>query len=390
MKLRDKQHGDPYLEEAIVAIAGVALGGLGGFVAGPLGMAVGSIVGPPLGLLAAKKYSAQSAILLDRILGRKRLHELLQSMLCEDINNSVFQEELATQIAMREAASMLTECGLQGNRDCRVAPESYPKLTLDLSGSSVAHDFAILKSHGSIYINCAAIHPLPIAAIKQLQKFATQHNVDITLDYTAIRGSQQLEKGGQSDFLVIGNEPFFLSGFAAGKDFRLVYPLYSKHQYAFVRRAESSSNRHAVHIIPGSSAESQFRRGSGIFRNSERADVQTVETLDYLIDTMPLGDSIIVWDPLTSLLRNRHGFSEVPNSHHRIWVSIYAHKAWKHHSKGEQRDAFFRLFLRSWRACVSTVSDAREILLEDDSYMAYLEAGAGLYKPSHQLTTYPG
>lgn len=371
------------IHETAAAVGGASFAALGMLVGGPIGGIIGAGIGTPAGRLLsqyANNFLDERATLNDV---EKPSLILLRKMLSTDISNSVFQNESDTRLATLDANKILSHSKLIKDNDRRFSPDDYPRLANNYDKNVIKQDLELLHSFGRGFtLNCASIHPLGVGVVKHLEIKLREAGISLKIDYSAISGKDQLLKPESNDFIIMGNDPMFISDNSISKEFRFLFPLYLKNQSIFVKNTNRSVRTSKTYVVVDSSAEVQFRQGIGVARNTELSELGQLETLVQLIDEISPGDGMIVWDPMSEIIRNNQEFTEVPNSKHRIWVSLFAHKSWRAKSRNEVRQAFSRLLLNSWRQCINNRSNLEDLLLIDEYYLKKYELGAGMVLPS--------
>lgn len=377
--------------ETLTATGGLLGGALLGSLAGPGGTEIGAAIGSVSALLAAKFAPAffRDSTIYGR-LNNRRVFTLLKEKLQADFSYSFLTSQGTFDNAMASASTMLKEAHSTepsiGTLESRL-PRNF-HWTMSGIGSPTSPAFAkslsrlgeYCRSSGPIRVGCPAIACAAIGILRDMSnRFHESEGIRVEVSceeingrdfFTAIRTSCEL------DFAIGPVEALVLCDPDKKLPLRVLGPLFGERQRVFVSTKKRSGIHSGVWVFSRSSAKFQYLVGLEISPRHSEQEVTDARQIPDLVESIPPGDVIIAWDPVSSVLSGRRDFTVVPHSDYLIHFFLCGHR--RVFSRGAfPVDDFLRVFLTHWRCFQHNPTSLIRVLSRDPAYMRAFATGAG-------------
>lgn len=376
-------------DETITATGGVLGTGLGA-LAGPEAAVIGGAVGSVGALLAAKfapEYFANTVI--HRFLSNRKVVAILAAKISADFDHSFLNPQADFDRAMSAMRSFLEAARAEdpaiptleslGARGFR-----WSVATADVGEEQLGQHLRRLavycRANGPIRFGGSAICCAAIAIVRDLhRRFADEFGVEFAVQADEINGRvffDSLRSACELDFAVGPLEAFVLSDPDKQLPQRMIGPVCGERQRVFVSTKQRVGFRSGVWVFSRSSAKFQYQVGVGMPRNVEEQAFDDARQVPDLVESIPAGDLVIAWDPLSSVLDGRKDFAVVQHSEYIVHFVLFGHRYVFRKNQFPLQD-FLAVFLAEWRRRKRTREGLVDLLRRDPRFMTAFARGAG-------------
>ncbi|MEK7727668.1 MAG: hypothetical protein AAB354_04600 [candidate division KSB1 bacterium] len=376
-------------DEAVTAVGGLVGGALGA-LAGPEAAALGGAAGS-VGALLASKFAPEyfENTVIRRYLNNRKIVTLLKAKIESDLRYSFLDSQSAFDQAMTSARTMLNAANIEEPSIGTLESRLVRGFRWSLSGADVSNEIFTqcisrladhCRSHGPIRIGCPAICCAPIAIFRDLQeRFADSVGLQFMVFCDEINGRtffESLRTTCNLDFAVGPLEAFVLSDPERKLPLRVIGPLFGEQQRIFVSTIKRTGVRSGVWVFSRSSAKFQYHVGIGVPRSAQELGIDDARQIPDLVESIPPGDMIVTWDPLSSVLDRRKDFAVVHHSEYTVHFMLLGHRSIFSKHRFPVQD-FLTVLLTEWRRRQRTQDGLVNILRRDHRYMKAFALGTG-------------
>lgn len=376
-------------DQAVAALGGLVGGGLGA-LAGPETIAVGGAAGS-VGALLVSKYAPAyfEKSILHRYLSNRKVVAILKAKIEADLKNSFLGSQGDFDQAMTSMRSLLQAANSQdrsiGTLESRL-PRSFrwSLAKTDADNEAFRHHVSQVATYcaqnGPVRIGCSAICAAAVATLRDLhERFSNSVGVRFDVSCDEINGRtffDSLRANCDLDFAIGPLEALVLSDEGHKLPLRLVGPLCGERQHVYVSTKKMAGFRSGVWVFDRSSAKFQYHVGLGIPRSAEERCFDDARDVPDLVESIPPGDMVIAWDPLSSVLTRRKDYAIVHNSEYTVHFILLGHLRVFRKNQFPLHD-FLAVLLTEWRRRQHHHTILFEVLRRDQRFMAAFALGAG-------------
>lgn len=157
---------------------------------------------------------------------------------------------------------------------------------------------------------------------------------------------------------------------------RLIGPLCGERQHIYVSTKKRAGVRSGVWVFDRSSAKFQYHVGLAIPRSAQEQSFDDARIVPDLVESIPPGDMVIAWDPLSSVLKGRKDFAVIHQSDYTVHFVLLGHlRVFRKNQFPLQ--AFLAVLLTEWRRRQHRNEGLFKILRRDHRFMTAFALGAG-------------
>lgn len=377
-------------DEIVTAAGGVLGTGIGGALAGSQGAIVGGALGSVGALLAAKlspEYFQNTVV--HRYFGNRKIVALLKHKINADLDYTFLDTQADFDRAMDSMRFFLKAATIEdssiGTLESRLARGFRWRIpNADATDQELIEQFVRLamycRTNGPIRVGCPAICPAVAAILRELHgRIVDKFGVELTVDCYGINGRtffDSLQAECKIDFAVGPLEALVLSDPSRRIPLRIIGPVFGERQRIFVSTKKRPGIRSGVWVFSRSSAKCQYQVGIGVERNVEEQRFDDARQIPDLVESIPAGDSVIAWDPLSSVFDRRKDYAVVPHSDFRVHFVLLGHSNVL--KKGRfPVNAFLTVLLAEWRRHKRMRDGLFQLLKRDHHFMKAFARGAG-------------
>jgi hypothetical protein len=376
-------------DQAISASGGVLGTGLGALI-GPEAAFIGGAVGSVGALLAAKfapEYFANTAIY--RFLSNRKVVAILAAKIGADLDHSFLNSQGDFDRAMSAMRSFLEAAHAEDPaiptlESLVMRGFRWSVATADVGEEQLGQHLRRLavycRANGPIRFGASAISCAPIAIVRDLhRRFADEFGVEFAVEADEINGRMffdSLRTTCELDFAVGPLEALVLSDPDRQLPLRIIGPVCGQRQLVFVSTKKRVGLRSGVWVFSRSSAKFQYQVGVGMPRNVEEQAYDDARQVPDLVESIPAGDLVIAWDPLSSVLDGRKDVTVVQHSEYIVHFVLLGHRHVFRKNQFPLHD-FLAVFLAEWRRRRQTRDGLVELLRRDPRFMTAFARGAG-------------
>lgn len=305
---------------------------------------------------------------------------LLRKKLQSDFEDSWLGDVVRSAQATRKANDDLLRSGIVGMNDIRRGKRNLDEVPIQASTSEDASRLlGELKELDSISVNCGALFPAAASVFLALKETFRAHGIELRVDYSDYNSRNQMlrieRKRDEVDFLFAAEAAFFM---AQDVMFRRILVCHGENQWVLVRAARKASTGTNLYVFQESTAEMQFRLGTGVPEHASLRPIGHGEEIPSYLDNLEPGETIVVWEPLAYLFLKDPRFVRLANQSFRAWISLFCRKDWMHYRRAKQRQALVSLFVQQWMLSKADMTKAFEDLLRAEGYLERFAVSAGL------------
>lgn len=380
-------------DQAITATGGV-LGTAVGTLAGPEVALIGGAIGSVGALLAANfvpEFFQDTVV--HRLLNNRKIINLLKEKTDADFKYSCVDSQGTFDNAMESARNTINaandaEASI-GSFESRLATGfrwslASRRLPADAFTKSVGDLAAHCRANGSIRVACPAICSAPIAVLRDIEKrFSERAGVCFDVRADEINGRDfftALKTSCEFDFVIGPLEALVLCDPERKLPLRVLGPLFQERQSIFITKKKRVAGlTSGIWVFSRSAADVQYLIGLGVPMNAEKKSILDARQIPALVESIPPGDMVIAWEPLSNVLSRSRDFVEVPGSEFMIHFVLLANKRLvaRRRSSTFPIDAFLTVFLMEWRRFQHNHDALANTLRRDHGYMKAFGLGCG-------------
>lgn len=381
-----------FATSALGSIMGAGIGALFGPELSLISGGIGSAVGGSIGYLGTQLLTSSS-------FGKITLEELIAAKTYKDFNYSVLHEpslirhtrddskariDLLSEIKKMDFARLTpakeVEWLLKNHRNIMLAsankeiPDEYKKIA-----DAINKEAQVGKR---LKISCECIEPAGIAILKSLAHHS-RLGLDIEIDYQDTCGVYQVQnvaaQGGEVDFLITANAPFFLDGFnkASIQNYNMAFEIHGEEQVLLRRKTMRMEDIKRIHVFSNSSAEEEFIVKHKVYASKEMFSHYYYEELTKVLSDLEPGEVVIAWEPLATVL-SQNRWVKRSEDVFLNWISLFAHNRWNNHKHMLIYDHFKKLFIFEWLHCHTHRPWSVDLLLKDKQFVDRFRIGSGM------------
>jgi hypothetical protein len=384
-----KVNNESIRDQAIAAAGSIIGSGVGGLI-GPEGMLLGGAAGSVGALLAAK--TAPNFFSLDPIrslLNNRKVATILQHKIDEDLNTSFVNSKAENDAALKSMRELISAASV---RDPSISPLSKRLRTgfqwnLSFCPKKDPHFVKCLKAlsewcekHGPIKIATTAVCAAAVAVLDKLnEQYSESSGFRVELSFDAINGRTLFENLlskcdvdlalGPLEALVLVDEQIALP-------LKIIGPLFGEKQSIFVNSRPKCGFHSGIWVFERASAKFQYHVGVGVERNVKENPITNAMHIPDMVESIPPGDMVIAWSPLSSVLDQRRDYSIVRNSNYLIhFVLLGSNRVFA--KKGFPLQEFLTVFIAEWRSRSASRNGLAKRLRSNHDFMTAFALSAG-------------
>lgn len=377
------------VQDQAVTAAGGLIGSALGALAGPEGALVGGAAGS-VGALLAAKFAPEyfQTNIFQRYLNNRRILKLLEEKLAADFRYSFLDTQGVFNQAMESARVMLQAANVAEPSietiESRLPRSFRWRLIAADNDETFARCIARLGAYcqvsGPIRIGSPAICPAPLAIFHNLQaRFADSAGLKFAFFYDEINARdffESLRTKCELDFAVGPLETLVLADPERRLPLRIIGPMCGQRQRIFVSTKKRMGFRSGIWVFSRSSAKFQYHVGLEVPRSADELGIDDARQIPDLVESIPPGDMVIAWDPLSSVIEKRRDFEVVRHSDYTIHFMLLGHRR-VFTKRSFPLEEFLIVLLTEWRRCRQSPAGLTDILRCNHRYMKAFALGTG-------------
>ena len=339
-----------------------------------------TLTAPRLSATFSRELMEQVAALRD--IARERFVELLRDKIRTDFELGTLSGQGVISAASESSLTLLQDADILRNPYRGVQPGALNFNPVAFSGTIESADAQLLRKHGKITVNCAAIYPGAVAVLKRI---VARYDLPIEIfvnEMNSIDLVSRLDRGSEYDFVICAQDPFYLVYSTSLEEYERLMPLQRAPQWLFRRHDGRDEPPKRLIVVRVSSAYPQFRllKKLNPHLTAEPIDAEQIlvrlRQLDY-------GEAMPVWDPIATRLvggaATRWGIEAITHSRYDIFVAMYCLRRLARSASGERVvGAFVRCFVAEWnRAARDGVKECVDLLSADEEFFRLFCLGSG-------------
>lgn len=329
------------IKDHTISAVGGAVGAGVGCLVGPEGSILGGLLGS-VGAFVASKYAPDylDSSILGRFLNNSKVEEILRQKIAADLSNGFLGSQGDLDQALESMRTLMGLAALEdpgvGTLEERLArgfkwglPENAGFNEVWASNMRRLAEYCDKK--GPLRIGCAAICPAVVAMFRDMnRRYETERGVKFNVRSNYINGREffeSLRSECDLDFAIGPLEALVFADEERKLPMKILGPIFGQQQHVYVSNKKRKHIRSGVWVFDRSSAKFQYHVGVGVPKSAEEQSFQNSREVPDLLESIPPGDMVVAWDPLSSVMKGRKDFTVVPQSNYKIHVVLLGHRS---------------------------------------------------------------